>query len=600
MSSFKRFQVLPYHHYENRINIQEFLTQDFRANTPYIVSWYGRLTNKQNGSIRNGSIRVEVYFVNQKSEFYTRAVIPIELIPKMPIGSVWINGTCSSKLLASSDTLVMLRDVGYEGSVDTNIEYRNLHNEDFPESLKRHYHISKNKDNKGHSRFVFQDFNTILTVPASINGAEKLIIIHPLTFLQAHYGVSKSISNTLLGHLWADVCDRLHLDYRNPSCSELVFIPDELLVADSVFLYHLKNDHHTQNVVRKLNARVRDNFTSNLKKHGYSYSYLKVEPYHSQPVHLLCNYIAIDDKTLLCTEITGISMPQGETVFYDVDIVKRTASGECNRPKSNTVKILMHDIANNEIMLKDETADNRNVAVVRQGIQTVGDTRAIARNQNISLEEQLRANTTTVVMEPPPEGYTDGHRIGAGGNTGLLQVTLVDSEKDEFGITGFDSQYQRLLKYAQHLKQNANSHGYHEVKIDCCDKLGEKQGEIVKPIVLNQSSFPRSVYILRLQIDSSIYYFLDCESRDKQSSSGVVVKVLDEERFLLDWDRGYTLKMLVNILKDNKGCLKQSVYEEVGVNGVKASNIVVGKYKHMNEKTSDWVLSGLGKFKGLR
>lgn len=280
---------------------------------------------------------------------------------------------------------------------------------------------------------------------------------------------------------------------------------------------------------------------------------------------------------------------------------KRTASGEYDYPKSNTAKILMHDIANNEIMLKDETADNRNMAFIRQGIQTVGDARTIARNQNISLEEQLRANSTKVVMEPPPEGYTDGHRIGAG-TTGLLQVTLDDSkksEKDEFGITGFDSQYQRLLKYAQHLKQNANSHGYHEVKIDCCDKLdklGERQGEIVKPIALNQSSFPRSVYILRLQVDSSIYYFLDCESRDKQSASGVVVKVLDEEKFLLNWDRGYTLKMLVNILKDNNGRLKQSIYDEFGVNGVKASNIIVVRYKHMNEETSDWVLSDLGKF----
>lgn len=490
----------------------------------------------------------------------------------------------------------MLRDVGYEGSVDTNIEYKNLHNEDFPESLKNQYHISTKKDGKSRIQGVFQDFNTILTVPASINGAEKLIIIHPLTFLQAHYGVSKSISNTLLGCLWDDVFNRLHLGYVNPSCPESVFIPNELLVADSVFLHHLKNDHYTHNVVKKLNARVRENFSNNLRNDRDSYSYLKVKPYHCQPVHILCNHIAIDDTTLLCTEITGISMPQGETVFYDVDRVKRTASGECNYPKSSTAKILMHDIENNEIMLKDETADNRHVAVVRRGMQTVGDARAIARNQNISLKDQLRANPTTVVMEPPPKGYTDGHRIGAGGNTGLLQVVLNDSkqsEKDEFGITGFDSQYQRLLKYAQHHKQNANSHGYHEVKIDCCDKLGERQGEIIGPIVLNKGSFPRSVYILRLQIDSSIYYFLDCESRDKQSSSGVVVKVLDEEKFLLNWDRGYTLKMLVNILKDNNGRLKQSIYDEVGVNGVKASNIIVAKYKHMNEETSDWVLAGL-------
>lgn len=83
MSSFKRFQELPCHHYENRINIQEFLTQAFQANTPYIVSWYGRLNTNY-----SGGIRAEVYFVNQESGFYTRAEIPIELIPKMPIGSV--------------------------------------------------------------------------------------------------------------------------------------------------------------------------------------------------------------------------------------------------------------------------------------------------------------------------------------------------------------------------------------------------------------------------------------------------------------------------------------------------------------------------------
>lgn len=591
MSSFKRFQELPCHHYENRINIQEFLTQAFQANTPYIVSWYGRLNTNY-----SGGIRAEVYFVNQESEFYTRAEIPIELIPKMPIGSVWINGACSSKLLASSETLVMLRDVGYEGSVDTNIEYKNLHNEDFPESLKNQYHISTKKDDKGRIQGVFQDFNTIVTVPASINAAEKLIIIHPLTFLQAHYGVSKSISNTLLGCLWDDVCDRLHLSYVNPSCPESVFIPNELLVADSVFLHHLKNDHHTHNVVKKLNARVRGNFSNNLRNDRDSYSYLKVEPYHCQPVHILCNHIAIDDTTLLCTEITGISMPQGETVFYDVDRPTYTVGRENIQPKSHTAKILIHNISANEVVLMDETADNRNMAVVRQELQTVGEAREIARNLNIGLEEQLRANGIRVVIEPQPEGYADGQRIGAGGNVGMLQVVLDDrrrSKEDDYGVCDLDSQYQKLLKYAQHFKQNANSHGYHKVKIDCCDKLGERQGEIVGPIVLNKGSFPRSVYILRLQIDSSIYYFLDCESRDKQSSSGVVVKVLDENKFLLNWDRGYTLKMLVDMLKDNNGRIKQSIYDEVGVNGVKASNIIVAKYKHMNEETSDWVLAGL-------
>lgn len=600
MSSFKKFQGLQRQSHLAQCNIWKFLKSEhvFREDDSYIVIWYGRIIPGP-----NGGLRIEVHFVNQNVEFYAKAKIPLDLIPKIPLGSVWVKGVCTSKLAGGDIPLVTLRDVGSHESLDTNLVYRNLYDsseeDDFWNVLKTEYHIAKHQEGKERVN-KFLDRNTLLTIPIRIDDVKKTLIIHPLTFLQAHYGVSKNISNILLGRLWGGVEEGLHLKYENPSNPDAVFIPDNFLVADAVFLYYLKNDSYTKNIVMQLNARVRQNLTRNKNDgDGAAFSYLKVRPYHSQPVHITCNYIEINDQVLLCTEITGISMPQGEKILYDIDRPERKYIKGCIQTKSYTIKPIFHDINEKEVMLLDETANNRNTAVFRQQLQTLGDAREIARNSNISLDVQLRIGHSKVVDEPLPEGYTDGHRVGAGGNVGMLKVILEGvrlGEKDEFGITGFDSQYQRLLKYAQHLKQNASSHGYHEVKIDCCDKLGERQGEIVEPIVLNKGSFPRSVYILRLQFDSSIYYFLDCESRDKQSSSGVVVKVLNEEKFLLDWDRGYTLKILVSILKDNYGRLQQSVYDEVGVNGVKASNITVAKYKHMNEETSDWVLSGLGKF----
>lgn len=601
MSCFKRFQDLPIHPHDGQTNIRDFLQETFKNGTPlfqdnasYIVSWYGKLTVHI-----GGGIRAEVYFVNKANGFCVKAVIPIELIPTMPIGSIWQNGVCESKLLTGETSLVTLRDAGFAGALDTNIIYENALDNDSLKALKNHYHISSKKNEKGGSVGSFNDANTVLTVPISIDGVDKTLIIHPLTFLQAHYGVSKSVSNILLSKDWAIASKKLHLDYINPSYPKSVFIPDELVKGDAVILYHLKNDPYTRNTVNKLNSRVRQNFVDNLEKHDRKFSFLKVQPYHSQPVHISCNYIGIDGNTLLCTEITGMSMPQGETVLYDVDRPKRTSNGEYVWPTSHAAKILMHNIADNEVMLLDEMADNRNAGVVRQVMRTIGEEREIARNLNISLEERLRTNVDRVAIEPPPEGYADGHRIGAGGTIGVLRAVLDDSKqnaKDGYGICGLDNQYQRLLKYAQYLKQNANFHGYRKVEIDCCDKSWERKGEVIEPIALNKRSFPLSVYVLRLDIDGGIYFFLDCESRDKQSSSGVVVKVLDEVQFLSDWSIDYTLTKLVDMLKDNNGRLKQSVYDELGVNGSRNGDIIIAKYKHMNEEASNWVLSGLGKF----
>ena len=76
-----------------------------------------------------------------------------------------------------------------------------------------------------------------------------------------------------------------------------------------------------------------------------------------------------------------------------------------------------------------------------------------------------------------------------------------------------------------------------------------------------------------------------------------MVKVLDEEKFLYKRRRDYTLMNLLDMLRENNGRLRQSVYDEIGVNGLRKGDIIVAKFKHMNEETSNWVLSGLRKLR---
>lgn len=47
----------------------------------------------------DNNIKARVFFVKNNQEFYTCAPIPIVIIPRVPIGSIWINGGSESKLI---------------------------------------------------------------------------------------------------------------------------------------------------------------------------------------------------------------------------------------------------------------------------------------------------------------------------------------------------------------------------------------------------------------------------------------------------------------------------------------------------------------------
>lgn len=619
---FKKLERTPH---PSNTDITALYNSSMRAYSEYVVTWYGELIPVLN----KNQVKVKVYLVALSSEFYTYIEVPIEHIPKMPIGSIWKGGKSTEKLVISEDTraLLVMRDTNISSSIETNISYDN--HADNVSSTKavfdKHYHISSLQDITESQDITdkkyypeFKDFNTLMVVPVSIenNGTAKQknqhIIIHPLMFLNAHYGVSKKISRILINYLWGSqtgnpndktVINLLHLNYLNQDCPKAVYIPDDLVIGDAVFLYYLKNDPNTQDIVKGLNTRVRANFLREKRP----FSYLKVAPYHTQPIHLECRYIRLDDTTLLCTEITGISMPQGENIYYDLKgskIVKTNQTGSENNIQQ-VFRPLFDDKDNEEFYITTDLVNNTNRAVVRQAVRTIGDVRNLIKNENINLSDEVKRGKVIPIDELKPDNYSTGSSVGTDGKTGMLKVLIAESnqyDKNEYGVAEIDSQYEKLLKYAQYLKNNKRQLGYNNVQIDCYSFDKGNIDEIIKPIKFTQEAYPHSVYILRLQLDEDIFYFLDCESTEKNKSSGVAVKIRNETEFLdNNIKHRYRLSKLVNELGNNHGRLFNQTLDKFNPKKVKERQqlspiISIAKYKHMNEETSNWVLKAIRKF----
>lgn len=328
-------------------------TSHYRNYVEYIVIWYGSIINSNNR--KNSSKLVDVFLSNMKGNFIIKVQVPLEVIPQMPIGSIWKNGKSQRKISLTKYRTVIQENLN--NNEETNFKH-----------LRRTEEIN---------RKFFTDFDNLYNFPLS-NDYNTLIvkndenenltfIIHPLNFFNAHYGVSKQINRILLTYFWEDpqhpnsksVSKMLELDYYNPNSPSAVFIPNNLTIGDAVFLYHLRNDEYSLDIVRNLNARVLSNFFNNANKakaanpnnlppHGYSF--LKISPYHNQPIYLEFEGLRLGENLVLCTNITGISLPIGEPVLFDIEGSINYQQTNMEQGSTQSVKPLIQNLELEEIL----------------------------------------------------------------------------------------------------------------------------------------------------------------------------------------------------------------------------------------------------------
>lgn len=584
----------------------------------YVVIWHGKI--KKSSNRKNATKRVTIKFCKMGSDFEFTLDLPPELVLSMPIGSIWRNHKCVANIILPEYTVVLQDGL-----------FKEFNNSDFTKSLisdfnaeqkRAFYEKSDNEQkeilnklaleqNQSYAlplldyplSYIQHDGHTLLVIPK--NEYHPNIIIHPITFFYSHLGVSKEINRILLNYPWGHdnnpnvrtVTNLLHLNYYNENCPEAVFLSDRMNIGDATFLFHLRKSkkegvgidneiyvNNTFNRIKKLNA----NISSQLNDKGYAY--LQVEPYHSQPIEMVIKGITLNKDTVLCTQITDISEPFGEEVFYDVkgSINTNTKADKSSDDIRQSVKLISKSISSDEIVLSDENVNNLTRAIIIQKPRAIGKLRKITKNEEIPFDQRAKTGRVIPINEPIPEKFGFGEAHGHGGVIGYLHSVIGETAMDEQEEQKIDennlSQYATLLKHAQKLKK---SYPVAEVEIDCFTYNNGFQGEIVRTMTCRAiRPFPQTFFILRIRIREQVYYFVDFESMENYSASGHVFKTEDEDEFLSK-DNPFGIHQLIKRLVGNLGRFSQN-YKNI----LKENNVIFSKYKHSASNNSNWIRKG--------
>lgn len=580
----KFFQSLDVISNPNPCYVDDTTAAKFFKNKEYVVIWYGRIYLKSNRS--NAIKLIEVIFLDILSGYQLRIKLPIEIALKVTIGSIWVNGKTHYKY--DLDDFSTLIEAKSENLLHSNHFWVSETNRKAVENNKPNRKVNYEFDvSKYPVNGLDKDTNTLLV----IRQGDYKIIIHPLTFFVAHYGVSKEINRILLSYLFTDVEGMLNLNKPDPKTSDIVLIPDNCVIGDAVFLHHLKHDNYTKSKVKTLNDRVIQKFSEledldpQKPKPPRSAS-LKCEPYHEQPIEMTFEGFEIDAKVILCTLITGMSMPQGDDISYAFEDKQSSKSDfDPSRLQKRNIKPLFHKIDSNEIVVEvEKNAGNSTIAVTRQRIVTIGEIRQLIKTENISPNQAIQScNSATIPLnEPIPSTHAVGDKKGSDSSVGMLRALISSGVVNRKNLS-----FKRLLKYAQVLRTDVNYPEYGDMQIDCytCTD-GRFHGEVVDK--LNNYNGPTnvaSVYVLRIMTGGSTYYIFDCDMMSGIMTSGTAIKVDNDTGF-----RDAGVSATLGQLFTNNGRLRDQKELEVLYGSIKSFN-------HTNGKTTNWVRTAIDNLK---
>lgn len=552
----------------NKINIHDYTDKLFN-NHEYVAIWFGRITR---GSNRQNAVKlIDVKFLSLSSGYVVKISLPIELVHRLTIGSIWVNGVTHQKF-DFDDAFTLIKEKS------GNLSYSN------------HFGISRNK---GEYEFdlnsypvddLATDTNTLLVIK---QGTQK-VVIHPIIFYMAHYGVSKEVNRILLTYLWTDIEDKLNLNDPDPEISDTIVIPDDCVIADAVFLYYLKHDKHTKAVTKGLNKRVLDKLietqrnTDSSKQPEIPSAPLKVVPYHEQQIEIGFKGIEIESDVILCTEITGMSMPRGDAIDYAFNEYEtKKYDSEQSESSTRSYRPLFNKIDVNEVVVEAQSnAGNSTTAIVRQQIQTIGEMRELIRVENITIDQVIRRQNSQVIPlnEPIPSTYAVGNIGGGNKDVGILR-SLIDSGV----VEDRNPVFKKLLGYAQSLRADLEYPQYNDMLIDCYSH-GQLYGETIEYLNRhNETSNVLSVYVLKLVANTGTYYIFDSSVVTGINTSGIGIKIDSDD----DFENTGVNAVLEELFTNNGRLCDQEALEE--------SYGLIVKFNHVKSENSNWIKTVLEK-----
>ncbi|MGP5686990.1 hypothetical protein ACTXOU_13585 [Psychrobacter glacincola] len=539
--------------YMGMVNIRKYfevcLGSYYNPKTEYVVLWYGKIYYYRRRKT------VQVHFLNSTTKKQVVVGVSIKSILKLPIGSIWVDGICEEKY--DFETLYATLDAYNDKQQERpNLTYTN------------HFGISANKGDYilEPDNYPVDDIKTDSNTNLVVQTGNTKIVIPSVLFFVAHYGVSKEINKALISYHKEEAEERLNI---NDNYGALITIPDRCVIADAVFLFYLKTNSYTKKVVWNLNSRMLRN--------DRQYLSLMAQPYHKQEIQLKISGLKIDDQTILCTEILGMSMPQGSEIEYRIDKPNSATYGEGVEPQTLKFQPIYNTIESDEIILEAQRdANNITTAVVRHRIEQIGKIRALVKSEDLALDKVIDTCNSKVVRLPQhePNTFSDGEDGNANGDIGRIQV-LVESG----AIHPIKNNFERLLRYAQDLKVTS---GYFPVIIDCVNLADDNIfiGETVRGMRITQyDSNVKVVFVMRLITKIGLFYIFDCQKKGNQTS-GIVIKVANGNAFIND-----AIRRILGQLFRNDGRLSDvSVISEFDT---------IKYFKHTNGESSNWVKTAI-------
>ncbi|NNP77822.1 hypothetical protein A7P54_15560 [Acinetobacter sp. Ac_3412] len=570
--------------YRNSLSLKKIFeanSDKLFKNHEYVVVWYKKISNKSN----DGKKQVEILFVNistkKPSNFQISINISINYLHKIKIGSIWING--SSKEIFKNDVFnISMTEDNYSITSFYGIRNSSLVHP-FPESA---YPIND----------LLNDKNKLIL----IDWKNKIYILHPLTFFIVHYGYSMEIKRVLLSYLWQSldknhdsVLNLFNISDPNSSTSDnVVVLPKKLTIRDAIFLYHLKNDLYTQNRVKHVTNSARHALVNTNPPYDF---YPVIRPWHDQQIDLEITGIKLNESTIFCTGISGISEPIGPDITLIMPPVykKNIQEIEITTKDAEEIAIKLRRKKELEKVLIDDSkkVNNLHVATIKEKLGILGNSRTIHKNYEI-IENGVVKKYKLIESDEPKE-FSVGAGEGGNGKTGLADC-FYDTRNAIGDTYSNDERLQKLWDHAQNLKadENAKVHWFTFTN-GFNDSLKFKTMSMSSCHLNDTTSYPNEVLIIRVIMNEYVYIVIDFApekniSTDKEmSKQGVVIKLQESiESFLnVHNDTGLS-SILIHIATMNGNISFDYIDSFKGK--------MVG-FRHRDGKNNNWILNSIGR-----
>ncbi|BFN02960.1 hypothetical protein MOXK23_20740 [Moraxella sp. K23] len=474
---------LPRTEYNNSLSLKNYFKEcpNFFMDDEYVVTWYD--SNYIEMSPNKSNIGIEVTFLNISKNTYfkydkelkkyitssdrlIKLLLPINLLHKTPIGSIWKSGS-SIETFEFKEFDIKIADRTnnqasanfeiyslYESNKAANVLY--AVNKDIKSTPER-----KNEAQLNTNKFPVQlnTFNYLPTLKYDNNPTinvkfnDKTYVIHPITLFVSHYGYSMDFKRYLSAYSYQTLSDLLEIE-RNLN-DQPIKIPYRFSLKDAIIIYEWKHNNFTKNVIQHLSNSINLNKTKNAEGSNENWR-IKIKFWHEQEILIRMKGIEFSDGNVLCTSITGMSQPQGNDIDVMIRPSKSKSFSELSQIEQNainnqqpSIKVINRPQNIEPISIVKSPVNNLTVATLVERFLILGNQRNI--NKVTKQPSDIDPHTRTLTIpQPDTIDYAVGEKQGATGQTGLANCFL------DTDIINNRSRFDRIWHHAKEFNNNKN------------------------------------------------------------------------------------------------------------------------------------------------